>query len=116
MRLTSSDYARLLSHYGYSVPRTRKNRVNTRKSKEILRGVLADKLCRCIKKVQKTSKLREPAAIAICNKSVFSKKGLRHYRFKCKPKATLRKKKGSRHFVTKTRKNITLRKKTRPRR
>jgi hypothetical protein len=60
---------------------------------------LAKELCRCIKKVRKTVKLRrgqnktrkgrESAAIGICVKSVIQTRGKTLKRFKCSPKPYL---------------------------
>ena len=60
---------------------------------------LAKELCRCIKKVRKTVKLRrgqnksrkgrESAAIGICVKSVIQTRGKTLKRFKCNPKPYL---------------------------
>ena len=60
---------------------------------------LAKELCRCIKKVRKTVKLRhgqinsckgrERAAIGICVKSVLQTRGKTLKRFKCRPKPYL---------------------------
>ena len=48
--------------------------------------MLSSKLCKCIKKVQKGSRLTEPGAITVCNKSIFTNRNLKHYRFTCKKK------------------------------
>jgi hypothetical protein len=60
---------------------------------------LANELCRCIKKVRKTVKVRpgqkkglkgrEKAAIGICVKSVIQTRGKTLKRFKCRPKPYL---------------------------
>jgi hypothetical protein len=60
---------------------------------------LGKELCRCIKKVRKTVKLRrgqnksvkskEKAAIGICVKSVIQTRGKTLKRFKCRPKPYL---------------------------
>ena len=60
---------------------------------------LAKELCRCIKKVRKTVKLRrgqnnsrksrESAAIGICVKSVIQTRGKTLKKFKCSPKPYL---------------------------
>lgn len=60
---------------------------------------LGKELCRCIKKVRKTIKLRrgqnksvkskEKAAIGICVKSVIQTRGKTLKRFKCRPKPYL---------------------------
>ena len=82
--LTGTDYATILKFYGTPIPRS----LTRRKSK--VEGILADKLCTCIKKVKMTRRTRrsqrrydEPAAIAICNKNIFKNRGLRYSRFKC---------------------------------
>ena len=43
--------------------------------------ILANKLCRCIKKINTSN---EATAIAICKNSILTKKGLTVGRFKCK--------------------------------
>ena len=52
------------------------------------RKLLAEKLCRCIKKVRKTvknKKSKEKAAIGICVTSVLQSRGKTLKRFKCRP-------------------------------
>ena len=46
---------------------------------------LANKLCRCIKKVRKTIKSLEKNAIGICVTSVLQTRGKTLKKFKCKP-------------------------------
>jgi hypothetical protein len=82
--LTRKDYSTILKFYDERVPPTLKG-MRTKAE-----GVLADKLCTCIKKVKspKTQKRRgtaytEPIAIAICNKNIFQNRGLQYRRFKC---------------------------------
>jgi hypothetical protein len=114
MILTKKDYTKILNHYGmkpvYSIKnKTRKNKgkrtYDLAKTKELTRKVLSEKLCQCIKKVQKASKgkLPEKAAIAICRRSIFSNRGLKHYSFSCKKGAIFYPKKGSRVYLTKMR-------------
>jgi hypothetical protein len=53
---------------------------------------LAQRFCRCIKKVQKTRKAstrKESAAIAICVKSVLQSRGITLRKFRCKEGAKL---------------------------
>lgn len=109
MKLNKDDYIKIIKHYGQKVP-TRKNskKPNITKTKKMARSILARKLCKCIKKVQKTSNVKEPAAIAICNESIFSNRNLKHYRFTCKKRYHLKNKKNKRYSLTKTKKNINF--------
>jgi len=79
-RLSSQDYIKILNYYEINIP----------ENKSILKSkaedILAQKLCRCIKKVGKYSKKMEKRAIAICSKGVFTRKGLKRGRFQCKKK------------------------------
>jgi hypothetical protein len=75
------DYKAIASNYGYDSS-----------DKDKIEGKMARKMCRCIKKVKKTLKVRpevsrENGAIAICNKSIFRNRGLKFNRVSCKKKA-----------------------------
>ena len=103
MKLTLDDYIIIAKHYGLRIPISKKTkRYNFRKLKKNVHTLLAKKLCRCIKSVQKTSKksltrknkYKENRAIAICNKSIFKNRGMKHYRFTCKKKKKLFPRKG----------------------
>jgi hypothetical protein len=91
--LTNNDYKKILDFYNKPIP----------KSKRLLKTqaetLLASKLCRCIKKVDKENEAR---AIGICTKTIINNKGLIRGKFTCKKKQqiTLKKKSSS------TRKNI----------
>ena len=79
--LRSGDYDTISSYYGYD---------NADKAK--IEGKLARKMCRCIKKVKKSLKVRpglsrENGAIAICNKSICRNRGLKFNKVTCKNKA-----------------------------
>lgn len=78
MDLTSEDYKMILKHYKVKIPKTKKER------REAVDKLLATKMCKCIKTVEKTSKIEEPGAIAICNKSIFRNRGLKFNRITCK--------------------------------
>ena len=89
--LTINDYKHILEFYKKPLP----------KSKRILKNqaekLLASKLCRCIKKVDKVSESR---AIGICTKTIINNKGFSRGKFTCKKKTSIQlSKKG------KTRKN-----------
>jgi hypothetical protein len=91
--LTNNDYKKILDFYDKPIP----------KSKRLLKiqaeNLLANKLCRCVKKVDKENEAR---AIGICTKTIINNKGLIRGKFTCKKKQqiTLKKKSNS------TRKNI----------
>ena len=95
MNLNNSDYTQILRFYDIPVP-NKKGLLKTRAE-----DVLADKLCRCIKKVKIGD---EKKRIGICTRSIFNKKGLSRGKFKCKK---------SKKNVTmkKTKKNMTMKKK-----
>lgn len=78
MDLTSEDYKTILKHYDMKIPRTKRER------KALVEKVLAGKMCKCIKGVQASTKIEEPGAIAICNKSIFRNRGLKFNRITCK--------------------------------
>ena len=65
--LNTSDYKHILEYY--NLPISNNNSINKKKAEEIL----AIKLCRCIKSVNKQYK-NEKIAIPICTKSIYTKK------------------------------------------
>ena len=79
--LTENDYTHILEFYNKPLP----------KSKRILKmtaeKLLANKLCRCIKKLDKTNEAR---AIGICTKTIINSKGYTRGKFKCKGKSTIK--------------------------
>ena len=106
MDLSKKDYETILKHYGKRIPRTKSGTSDIRKMKKKIYTLLANKLCRCIKAVQKGKKKKyaDRIAIAICTKSIFNNRGLKHFRFTCKKKRKLRPKKGTRKILLKTKK------------
>jgi len=105
MKMTKSDYEKILSYYKIPTANLSSSDVK-RKAEEIL----ATKLCKCIKAVEK--KVGTQNAIALCTTSVFEKKGLKYFDMSCKGRAQFHPRKGTsgrrRHasFIAKTRKNI----------
>ncbi len=95
MNLSHKDYVSLLKYY--KIPNIEK--MKNKEVKNVAENILADKLCRCIKKVTKKNILPEPSAIAICKNSVITRKNIKINRFSCKNKSKLISNK-------KTRKNI----------
>ena len=103
--MKESDYDSILLHYEVDVPKILKEK------KKLVEQLMAGKMCRCIKAVQKSSKLEEPAAIAICNKSIFQKRGLKYNKIKCKGKSQFIANKKTKKKLVKTRKQLTFKKK-----
>ena len=98
MKLTRKDYIIILKFYKLEVSENTKLKVIREKAEQIL----AEKLCRCIKKVSVPNP-DETRAIAICQNSVLTKKKLKIHRFTCKKKPKLLSKKGSKTRLNKIR-------------
>ncbi len=86
--LSIGDYIKIYEFYKIPIPKTKSKKPSIRKMKKHINRLLAQKLCRCIKKV-KSKKYKEGRAIAICTHSVFKRKGLRRPRFTCKKRQRL---------------------------
>jgi hypothetical protein len=97
MAMTKTDYEKILSYY--KIPFTE---LSTRELKQTAEDILATKLCKCIKAVEK--QVGTQNAIALCTSSVFGKKGLKYFDMSCRGRAQLQSRKGRR--LAKTRKNI----------
>ena len=87
--LTINDYRHILEFYKKSIPKSK------RLLKSQAKKLLANKLCRCIKKVDKENEAR---AIGICTKTIINNKGFTRGKFTCKKKETI---------TLKKKKNIT---------
>jgi hypothetical protein len=104
--LTHDDYKKILDYYDIPMPRTRM------KMKSTAESILANKLCRCIKKVKKIRKDKsERIPTGICRDSVIHRKKLDIYQFQCEKKPSLKNFKGKTYKIrrrakfSKTRKN-----------
>ena len=102
--LTNNDYKKILEYYKEQIP----------KSSHLLKmnaeNILATKLCRCIKKVEKVNNVNEGRAIGICTKTILNRRGLTRGNFKCKNKASIKLKKIVKSKkVVKRQKNTTRR-------
>ena len=102
MDLSIEDYKIILNHYNLHIPNERNQLKN--KAEEIL----AEKLCKCIKAVDP---IDEKKSIAICNKSIFSNRNLKKFRFTCKKKSRLKYKKNTRKKLMKTKKKLLFKSK-----
>ena len=86
-KLTKKDYLAILKFY--KLPISKNKQTRKRKAEKIL----AEKLCKCIKRVKNKKDKNESRATAICRRSVISRKGLTSFGFTCKKRANLRNKK-----------------------
>ena len=79
--LTNKDYISILKYYNKKIP----------KSKIVIKiqaeKIMAQKLCKCIKKVDP---IYEAKSIGICTKSIFNRKGLTRGQFQCKKKQSVK--------------------------
>jgi len=105
--LTNSDYEDILDYYNIDKPAKQDN------TKVLAEQILSNKLCKCIKSVGKLSKQEnEKKNIAICRKSIFYRKNLKFYKFKCRNKNELLPGKTGK-ILQKTYKKLKSNKKTR---
>ena len=84
--LSNKDNLDILSYYNINVPKKNGNGKTDRKNtRRIAKGILADKLCKCIKKLTvRNNGVNEGRIIGLCTKSIFERKGLKRGRFTCK--------------------------------
>lgn len=79
--LTNKDYVSILKYYNINIP----------KSKRLLKiyaeKVMAEKLCKCIKKI---GSINESKSIGICTKTIFNRKGFTRGQFECKKKQSVK--------------------------
>lgn len=79
-QLNNNDYLAILNYYNIDSKGMKRSHFQS-----VAKDVLANKLCRCIKKIDTAD---ESKAISICKNSIFTKKGLTVGRFKCKKGST----------------------------
>ena len=77
--ITDSDYIQILEYYNQNIPNSK------RLLKKQAEGIMASKLCKCIKKIGNN----ESRAIGICTKTIFNRKGFTRGIFKCKGKKSV---------------------------
>ena len=75
--ITNKDYVSILKYYKITVPTSK--RLLKHKAEQIM----ADKLCKCIKKIDN---INEAKSIGICTKTIFNRKGYTRGQFQCKNK------------------------------
>ena len=94
-KLTNSDYSKILKYYNQSIPKSKKI------MKHNAEGILAEKLCSCIKKVS-PELTEEPKAIGVCTNTVLNRKNLVRGKFTCKEKRKII------NLMKKTKRNIVI--------
>ena len=96
MRLLLNDYITILKFYNIDT-----SKLTRREIKKQAKEILAIKLCRCIKKVEKSfstpnkntrinKRKKKLYTIAICKNSIFTKKKLKIGKFNCKKKQSIK--------------------------
>ena len=105
-KITTKDYKNILSYYNKPIPTSKKQLKNDAEK------ILAEKLCRCIKKVDP---MNEAKSIGICTKTVLNSRGFTRGAFTCKGKRKIEfrktnKKKTNKNKKQKTQKNKTQKK------
>ena len=79
--VTNKDYISILKYYNKKIP---KSKILIKYQAE---KIMAQKLCKCIKKVDP---IYEAKSIGICTKSIFNRKGLTRGQFQCKKKQSVK--------------------------
>jgi hypothetical protein len=109
--LNQNDYIKILNYY--DIPISPKDSSKSIKNKA--ETILAEKLCKCIKKVKKSDNMdtggddeSESKAIAVCSNSIFEKKGLVRGLFDCKKKPKLINIHGKKYALTKRRRTLMM--------
>lgn len=91
MKLTRGDYIKILHHYQPETRKVASSRMSTTTVKNIAHRILAEKLCRCLKKSTRTANIDdEGRRIAYCTRSIFNNRGMRQHGFRCKTQTTRR--------------------------
>lgn len=128
--LKQHDYIKILNYYDISISPKDSSKTIRHKAENIL----AEKLCKCIKKVKKddgtyaganatsstsasasasdTISENESKAVAICSNSIFEKKGLERGLFDCKKKPRLINLQGKKYALTKRKRTLMITNKT----
>jgi hypothetical protein len=118
--LNKNDYEKILNYY--NLPCSTSD--SYKKIKNKAEQILAEKLCKCIKKVKNDNSnanansnadtnMDESRAIAICNDNIFRRKGIRHGMFSCKNKPRLLRFSGKKYSLVKRSKYLSKKQKLR---
>jgi hypothetical protein len=94
--LTNSDFKTILEYYNQPMPKS------ARLIKKNAEKIIANKLCKCIKKINtKIKSKNEARSIGICTKTIINNKGFSRGKFKCKRNFTIKLKKNKQQFTRK---------------
>ena len=74
-KINARDYIKILQFYNKPIPDSK------RLVQKHAEKILAEKLCRCIKKIDP---INEARSIGICTKTIFNSKGYTRGKFSCK--------------------------------
>jgi hypothetical protein len=114
--LNKNDYEKILNYY--NLPFSTSD--SYKKIKNKAEQILAEKLCKCIKKVKNDNdnanadaNTDESRAIAICSDNIFRRKGIRHGMFSCKNKPRLLRFSGKKYSLVKRSKYLSKKQKLR---
>ena len=80
-KLSVKDYEMIINHYGKRVPKT------ARSKKKKAEDLMALKLCSCIKKITRKSRIKpknEGRSIGFCSVAVIKNRGMKYKSFTCK--------------------------------
>jgi inner membrane protein involved in colicin E2 resistance len=75
LELTNKDYVDILKFYKINIPKSK------RLLKQQAEKIMAEKLCKCIKKIDLENESR---SIGICTRTIFNSKGYTRGAFQCK--------------------------------
>jgi hypothetical protein len=125
MKLTRSDYIRIIQHYRRGSRPMRAAAVagiSTKTAKERAHRILAGKLCRCIKPPEPSTKMtmmtrgrkrresiEKSRRIAYCTQSIFNNKRLRRHGFRCRTARGDKLRPRLTSDITKSEKNLVFR-------
>jgi hypothetical protein len=118
--LKKNDYIKILDYYDIPITSSDTSKQIKNKAEQIL----AEKLCKCIKKVKNShdnntetntdsNDANESRAIAICNDTIFRRKGIRHSNFTCKKHPSLLRFPGKKYSLIKRSKYLSKKQKLR---
>ena len=100
-KLTKNEYVEILKYYQKDVP----NNLKIKELKQMAENLVAKKLCKCIKEINKDKhKDGENRSIAICKNVILLKKGITDSGFRCKvkrPYITLKKSSNNKKSIKK---------------
>lgn len=114
--LKKNDYIKILDYYDIPISSSD----TSTKIKIKAEQILAEKLCKCIKKVKNSNtgsdadaETNESRAIAICTDTIFRRKGIRHSNFTCKKNPRLLRFHGKKYSLIKRSKYLSKKQKIR---